>query len=129
MMGAGLSDLVSMYGTTDIPNYLGGFLGGYPDAATRKLYRERSGLTYADHVTSPLLILQGAEDERVPTSQSLEFFRALKDRGKTVRLFFYPREHHGFVEYYHLLDRYQRIYDWISHYTLGTEPVLPAERN
>jgi dipeptidyl aminopeptidase/acylaminoacyl peptidase len=129
MMGAGLSDLVSMYGTTDIPNYLGGFLGGYPDAATLKLYRERSGLTYADHVSTPLLILQGAEDERVPTSQSLEFFRALKDRGKTVRLFFYPREHHGFVEYYHLLDRYQRIYDWISHYTLGTEPVLPVTGN
>ena len=129
MMGAGLSDLVSMYGTTDIPNYLGGFLEGYPDAASMKLYRERSGITYADQVTTPLLILQGAVDERVPTSQSLEFFRALKDRGKTVRLFFYPREHHGFVEYYHLLDRYQRIYDWISHYTLGTGPSLPAARN
>jgi dipeptidyl aminopeptidase/acylaminoacyl peptidase len=125
MMGAGLSDLVSMYGSTDIPGYLGGFFHGYPDAATRKLYRERSGLTYVGHVTTPLLILQGADDDRVPTGQSLEFFRALKDRGKTVRLFFYPREHHGFIEYDHILDRYHRIYDWLSHYTLGSGPALP----
>lgn len=126
MMGAGLSDLVSMYGSTDIPNYLGGFFDGYPDAATLAAYRKRSGLTYVDQVTTPLLMLQGAVDERVPTSQSLEFFRALKDRGKKVELVFYPREHHGFTEYYHQLDRMQRIYDWISHYTLGTSPVAPA---
>jgi dipeptidyl aminopeptidase/acylaminoacyl peptidase len=125
MMGAGLSDLVSMYGSTDIPGYLGGFFHGYPDAATLTLYRDRSGITYVGHVTTPLLILQGADDDRVPTSQSLEFFRALKDRGKTVRLFFYPREHHGFIEYYHILDRYHRIYDWLSHYTLGSGPALP----
>lgn len=126
MMGAGLSDLVSMYGSTDIPDYLGGFFDGYPDAKTLAAYRERSGLTYVDQVTTPLLMLQGAVDERVPTSQSLEFFRALKDRGKTVELVFYPREHHGFTEYYHQLDRMQRIYDWIAHYTLGEGPVAPA---
>ncbi len=125
MMGAGLSDLVSMYGATDIPDYLGGFFNGYPDPATAKLYRERSGITYVDQVSTPLLILQGANDHRVPTSQSLEFFRALNDRGKTVQLVFYPRERHGFVEYYHILDRHRRIFDWISHYTLGAEPAAP----
>ncbi|MGH9482041.1 MAG: prolyl oligopeptidase family serine peptidase [Terriglobales bacterium] len=122
MMGAGLSDLASMYGSTDIPNYLAGFFDGYPDAATMKLYRERSGITYADQVSTPLLMLQGAVDERVPISQSLEFYRALKERGKTVELVFYPREHHGFTEYYHILNRYQRIYDWMRHYTLR-EPI------
>lgn len=126
MMGAGLSDLVSMYGSTDIPDYLGGFFDGYPDAETLAAYRKRSGLTYVDQVTTPLLMLQGAVDERVPTSQSLEFFRALKDRGKKVELVFYPREHHGFTEYYHQLDRMQRIYDWISYYALGQGPMTPT---
>src|SRR5438045_661898 len=31
MMGAGLSDLVSMYGTTDIPGYIGTFFSGLPN--------------------------------------------------------------------------------------------------
>jgi dipeptidyl aminopeptidase/acylaminoacyl peptidase len=122
MMGAGLSDLVSMYGTTDIPDYLGTFFNGIPSAGTLPLYRERSGLTGVDAVTTPLLILQGGSDERVPTGQSMEFYRALRDRGKTVALVFYPREGHGLREYYHVRDRLTRQFEWITRYTLG-EPT------
>ena len=118
MMGAGLSNLVSMYGTNDIPNYLSTFFNGVPGKDTLALYRERSGLTYADRVTTPLLILHGASDDRVPIGQPMEFYRALKDRGKTVELVFYPREGHGFQEYYHLLDRMKRQHEWITKYTL-----------
>jgi dipeptidyl aminopeptidase/acylaminoacyl peptidase len=121
MMGAGLSDLVSMYGTTDIPDYLGTFFAGIPSAATLPLYRERSGLTGVDAVTTPLLILQGGSDERVPTGQSMEFYRALKDRGKTVELVFYPREGHGLREYYHVRDRLTRQFEWITRHTLGDQ--------
>ena len=72
-----------MYGTTDIPNYIGTFFGGRPSKENLALYAERSGITYVDRVTTPLLILQGGSDERVPIGQSMEFYRALKDRGKT----------------------------------------------
>ncbi len=119
MMGAGLSDLVSMYGTTDIPNYLATFWDAGPNPQNMKLYVERSGITYVDHVTTPLLILQGGSDERVPTSQSMEFYRALKDRGKTTQLVYYPREGHGLREYYHQYDRLKRTFEWINRYTLG----------
>ncbi|HEX7021191.1 MAG TPA: prolyl oligopeptidase family serine peptidase [Gemmatimonadaceae bacterium] len=119
MMGAGLSNLSSMYNTTDIPAYLGGFFKGIPSKATMALYDERSGITFADRVTTPLLILHGASDERVPIGQPMEFYRALKDRGKTVELVFYPREGHGFTEYYHQLDRMKRQYEWMTKYTLG----------
>jgi dipeptidyl aminopeptidase/acylaminoacyl peptidase len=119
MMGAGLSNLPSMYNTTDIPAYLGGFFNGIPSKTTKALYEARSGITYADRVTTPLLILHGANDERVPIGQPMEFYRALKDRGKTVELVFYPREGHGFSEYYHQLDRMKRQYEWITKYTLG----------
>jgi dipeptidyl aminopeptidase/acylaminoacyl peptidase len=118
-MGAGMSDLASMYGTTEIPGYIGMFAGGMPSAQTRALYTTMSPITYADRVTTPLLILHGASDPRVPPGQAMEFYRALKDRGKTVELVLYPREQHGFGEYYHLLDRMQRDYAWITRYTLG----------
>lgn len=124
-MGAGMSDLASMYGTTEIPGYIGMFAGGMPSAQTQALFTSMSPITYADHVTTPLLILHGAVDPRVPPGQALQFYRALKDRGKTVELVLYPREQHGFTEYYHLLDRMKRDYAWISKYTLGTSDSQP----
>jgi len=125
-MGAGLSDLQSMYGTTDIPGYIGTFFSGIPTAKTLEFYRQRSAITFVDNVTTPLLIQQGGSDERVPIGQSMEYYRGLKDRGKTVELVFYPREGHGLAEYYHQLDKMRREYDWITRYTLGGQPKTSA---
>jgi dipeptidyl aminopeptidase/acylaminoacyl peptidase len=122
-MGAGLSNNRSMYGTTDIPNYLGSFFNGHPDDATSPLYRERSGLTYADDITTPLLILHGRNDYRVPLGQAQEYYRALKDRNKPVRLVVYPRAGHGLSEYYHQIDRAWRQYRWMAGYALGDGPL------
>jgi dipeptidyl aminopeptidase/acylaminoacyl peptidase len=119
MMGAGLSDLQSMYGTTDIPNYLSSFFKGNPTEQSMPSWRARSAITIVDRVRTPLLILHGAADDRVPTGQSLEYFRALKDRGRTVQLVFYPREPHILGEWYHQLDKITREYEWIARYTLG----------
>lgn len=119
MVGAGITNVWSMYGTNDIPNYLGTFFGGIPDAATRALYLERSAMTHVDKVTTPTLILHGGNDERVPTGQALELHRALKERGKITELVFYPREGHGIQEYYHQKDRLTRIHAWLSRYVLG----------
>ena len=124
-MGAGLSDLQSMYGTTDIPGYIGTFFSGIPTQKTLDFYRARSAITFVDNVTTPLLIQHGGSDQRVPVGQAMEFFRALKDRGKTVQLVFYPREGHGLAEYYHQLDKMQRELDWITKYTLGPQRVIP----
>ena len=129
MMGAGLPSLMSMAGTTDIPGYINTFFNGTPQYdgslinPTNKFYMERSAISYSDKVTTPLLILHGGSDERVPIGQPMEFYRALKDRGKTVELVFYPREGHGFTEYYHQVDRMKREYEWLAKYTLGPKVV------
>jgi len=119
MVGAGLTNMWSMYGTNDIPNVLVTYFGGYPTVETLPLYFSRSAMSFIDKVQTPTLILHGANDERVPTGQALEMYRALKDRGKTTELVFYPREGHGIAEYYHQKDRLTRIHDWVTRYTLG----------
>ena len=119
MVGAGLTNMWSMYGTNDIPSVLISYFGGIPNAKTLPLYLDRSAMSHIDKVTTPTLILHGAQDERVPVGQAQELYRGLKDRGKATELVFYPREGHGFTEYYHQKDRMQRIYDWVTKYTLG----------
>jgi dipeptidyl aminopeptidase/acylaminoacyl peptidase len=89
---------------------------------------ERSGITHIDRVTTPLLILHGGNDQRVPIGQPMEFYRALKDRGKTTELVFYPREGHGFQEYFHQLDRLQRQHEWIARHTLGAAARKSTEQ-
>lgn len=121
MVGAGLTNMTSMYGTNDIPNVLVTYFGGYPNQDTLPLYTSRSAMTFIDNVQTPTLILHGANDERVPTGQAFELYRGLKDRGKTTELVFYPRAGHGITEYYHLKDRLTRIRDWVTRYTLGPE--------
>jgi dipeptidyl aminopeptidase/acylaminoacyl peptidase len=119
MVGAGITNLWSMYGTNDLPNYLATFFGGIPSKETLPLYMARSAMTHAHKVTTPTLILHGGNDERVPIGQPMEFYRALKEHGTPVELVFYPRQGHGLQEYYHQRDRLQRQYDWISRFTLG----------
>ena len=120
MVGAGLTNMWSMYGTNDIPSVLIAYFGGIPNKQTLPLYLDRSAMTHIDKVTTPTLILHGANDERVPVGQAYELYRGLKDRGKPTELVFYPREGHGIQEYYHQKDRLQRIYDWVTKYTLGS---------
>jgi dipeptidyl aminopeptidase/acylaminoacyl peptidase len=119
MVGAGLTNMVSMYGTNDIPNVLVTYFGGIPNKATTALYAARSAMSHVDNVTTPTLILHGGNDERVPIGQAQELFRALKDRGKVTELVVYPREGHGIAEYYHVKDRLTRINEWVTRYTLG----------
>lgn len=117
MVGAGLTNLWSMYGTNDIPNVLTGYFGGAAGPERLPAYLERSAMTRIDKVVTPTLILHGAQDERVPVGQAQELFRGLKDRGRATELVFYPREGHGISEYYHQKDRLTRIHDWITRHT------------
>jgi dipeptidyl aminopeptidase/acylaminoacyl peptidase len=122
MVGAGLTNMWSMYGTNDIPSVLISYFGGIPNAKTLPLYLERSAMSHIDKVTTPTLILHGANDERVPTGQAHELYRGLKDRAIPTELVFYPREGHGIQEYHHQKDRLERIHDWVTRHTLGARP-------
>jgi dipeptidyl aminopeptidase/acylaminoacyl peptidase len=127
MVGAGLTNMWSMYGTNDIPNVLIGYFGGIANKETLPLYMNRSAMTHIDSVTTPTLILHGANDDRVPVGQAQELFRGLKDRGKSTELVFYPREGHGITEYYHQQDRLARIQRWVTSHVNGDAAPSPRQ--
>ena len=96
--GAGLSNLMSMAATTDIPALMTNYFGGY---FTKNLntYIEHSPILYCDQVKTPVLIQCGSQDIRVPIGQSYEFYNVLKFHNKEVKFIAYPKSAHGPAEY------------------------------
>lgn len=93
-MGAGITNLISQAYTSDIHSYVSDYFRGQPWEKA-ELMLQRSPLTYVNKVTTPLLIQHGHDDKRVPFSQSLEFYNALKRNGQDVTLVGYPDMPHN----------------------------------
>ena len=111
--GAGLTNLYSMYSTTDIPAYLGWFFG--TPWENEAIYQKLSPIRFAKNVKSKILIMHGANDARVPPTQADEFYKALKDLGKDVTYVRYPRQGHGITETRLAMDRDRRYVCAFTH--------------
>lgn len=59
--------------------------------------RDRSPINHVDRVKGPILIVQGANDRRVPQAESDNMVAALKARGVQVTYLLYPDEGHGLL--------------------------------
>ena len=123
VVGAGLTDMYSMYATNDIPRALDGYFGAEPWNDTTE-YRKRSAMTYIKNARTPTLILHGQVDLRVPVGQAQELYTGLKKNNVPVQLVFYPREPHGLQEPRHQLDKMKRENEWIRRWTLGGQAAL-----
>ncbi len=97
VVGAPVVDLVSMYGTSDIGVSFGEPQWGGTLADTFDTFVERSPLTYAANVDTPVLLLHGEDDNRCPIGQSEEMFVSLKRLGKEVELVRFPGCSHSFL--------------------------------
>jgi dipeptidyl aminopeptidase/acylaminoacyl peptidase len=74
--------------------YLDGLVGPYPQAAER--YRDRSPLTHAARLRTPIIVLQGDEDEIVPPAQSDMLVAAAREAGVPHAYLLFEGEQHGF---------------------------------
>ena len=63
----------------------------------RKLLESRSPLTFAERISRPLLIAQGANDPRVKQAESDQIVAAMKKKLLPVTYVLYPDEGHGFA--------------------------------
>jgi dipeptidyl aminopeptidase/acylaminoacyl peptidase len=69
-------------------------VGPYPEAAD--VYRARSPVHFADRITTPMLLLQGADDEIVPPAQSESIVAELRARRIPHAYLLFEGEGHGF---------------------------------
>jgi dipeptidyl aminopeptidase/acylaminoacyl peptidase len=110
--GASLSDLTDEYFMSEAGEFMVEYFKRPWE--NRASYAAHSPLTFADRVTTPLLIQHGERDPRVPIAGAWKFYRALKALGKTVEFDIYPRG--GHVLYEPMLEREQmrRNLEWFK---------------
>lgn len=118
VMGAGVSDWGMMVMTSDLPDFEQE-LGGSAPWDTRRRDLELSPITFARKVKTPVLILHGENDARVPLSQATGFHRALRRQGVPVEFVVYPREPHGVAERAHQVDILKRVRRWYDRWLKG----------
>lgn len=111
--GAGITDWLSFVPTSDIAQT--DYDARWPERDPEP-FLKFSAVNYADRVTTPLLILHGESDVRVPTFQGREYFMLLAERGKTVRMVTYPGSPHFPRLAEQRRDVFKEIGDWLKRY-------------
>ena len=115
VMGAGVSDWGMMVAESDVQHFeaeCGGSTGWEGPGPHR--HDELSPISYATNISTPVLILHGEKDERVPVSQGRYLARALREFQRPFELVVYPREPHGIRERNHQIDILRRSRAWFD---------------
>ncbi|HEX3703438.1 MAG TPA: S9 family peptidase [Vicinamibacterales bacterium] len=87
-VGAGISDWMTYYVSTDIHPFTRQYLKSTPwdDPA---IYAKTSPITYIKQAKTPTLIQHGAADQRVPLPDAFELYQGLQDQHVPVKLIVY----------------------------------------
>jgi len=82
----------------------------------KKVYEATSPIAYIHNVKAPLLVLQGANDPRVPKEEAEQVVDLLKKDGKMVDAHYYANEGHGFAKRENQIDSIRRTIEWLDKY-------------
>ncbi|HEX3820486.1 MAG TPA: S9 family peptidase [Candidatus Sulfotelmatobacter sp.] len=111
--GAGITDWLTFMWTSDVQQI--DYDARWPDKDPNA-FNVFSAAMHPDDVTTPLLILHGAADERVPTYQGREFYEVLAAKGKTTRMVTYPGSPHFPTVWEQRQDVFREIAAWLAKY-------------
>ena len=124
-VGAGISDWMTYYVSTDIHPFTRQYLKATP-WDDPEIYRKTSPITYIKSAKTPTLIQQGGSDKRVPVSDSFELYQALRDVGVPVRMVIYPTFGHPINKPKQQRSVMEENLRWFDHYIWG-DPFAPPD--
>ena len=114
----GVFNTQSMFGTTEevFFNYwdFGGAYWEKDNAVAQKTYTTFNPINYVDKWNTPILIIQGGNDFRVPIGQSQEAFQASQMRGIKSRLVYFPEENHWVLKPQNALVWQREFFKWLK---------------
>ncbi|MGE5136855.1 MAG: prolyl oligopeptidase family serine peptidase [Gemmatimonadota bacterium] len=117
---AGLWALDQMFGTTDLPAYWRRHFGDPLERPER--YEANSPHRNAGRITTPMLIIHGDKDYRVPIGEALRLWADLASRSgpeSTSKFLYFPDENHWILAPGHAVAWYETILAFLAHHVLG----------
>jgi len=114
----GVFNMKSMFGTTEelfFNNWdHGGAYWEKDNAAAQKAYNEFNPITNIDKWNTPILIIQGGKDFRVPIGQGQEAFQAAQLRGIKSRFLYFPEENHWVLKPQNAIIWQREFFKWLQ---------------
>lgn len=113
---AGLYDMPSFYQSTEelwFPEYE---MGG-PVWNKSEDYQKFNPANFAENWKTPMLVIHGLKDYRVPYAQGLGAYTNLQRKGIDSKLVIYPDENHWILKKENLVHWYSEVFDWMKRYT------------
>lgn len=114
----GVFNTQSMFGTTEevfFNNWdFGGSYWEKDNKVAQKTYTDFNPASHVDKWNTPILIIQGGIDFRVPIGQSQEAFQATQLRGIKSRFLFFPEENHWVLKPQNAQVWQKEFYKWLK---------------
>ncbi len=114
----GVFNLESAYGSTEELFFVNHDLGGpyWSSETVRQLYEKFSPHRYVSQWKTPLLVIHGEKDFRVPVTQGIEGFTAAQVRGVPSRFLYFPNEGHWVLTPQNSILWQRVFFDWLERY-------------
>lgn len=120
VVGAGITEVISMWGTQDIIHVFEAYFGGSPwESGQWEVYQKSSPLAHLKGAKTPTLIIHGRNDPRVPPNQAMIFYRSLKALNVPTELLWLPRTGHGPSEPGLQYETAKAQKDWMDRWIRG----------
>ena len=121
---AGVFNLEAMAGATEEQWFVDWEFGGmwWNPQAMATQYRKYSPHLFAKNFKTPMLVIHGELDYRVPYTEGLSLFNALQRQNVPSRLLVFPDEGHWILKPQNSQLWWREIHSWLGKY-LSTQPI------
>jgi dipeptidyl aminopeptidase/acylaminoacyl peptidase len=115
VVGAGISNWISDYGTADIYRTKETeFFGPHWEKAARDRMIAQSPIAHAGRVKTPTLFIHGEVDHRVPFEEGEQMYFALRRRGIPARMIQYEGQYHSISGHWNNVHRMINELGWFE---------------
>jgi dipeptidyl aminopeptidase/acylaminoacyl peptidase len=119
---AGVNDFITQYGADVTPYGFTQVLGGTPWKNPEGMQRNNP-VTYAKNFKTPMLIIHGEMDYRVPYVNGTALYAIYQSMGVPSRLVIFPNENHWVLTPQNAIYWHWEMQGWLSRY-IGGKPAL-----
>ncbi len=120
---AGLWALDQMFGTTDHPMF---WRPQFGDPLTQpEMYEANSPNRHLERIRTPMLVIHGNKDYRVPVSEALRLWWDLSRSGVEAKFLYFPDENHWILTPGNARIWYETVFAFLAQHVLGQDWQRP----